>query len=209
MDPVKTTINTYNLIAQDYSDSYFDYYLNELEYIDEFLDLLPPKGKVLDAGCGPGGISKHLIEKGFEAVGIDLSENMLQIAKAKVPKGDFRNQEIRNLNFPPDHFDGVIASYSLVHVPKKDILSTLTGFNRVSKLDGVLFISVHEGNGEKLLDEPFKPGEKIFVDYFSSEEMENYLSQTEFQVLEKWSVKTKASEEFITNELIFISKKVS
>ncbi|MFW6282719.1 MAG: class I SAM-dependent methyltransferase, partial [Minisyncoccales bacterium] len=42
---------------------------------------------------------------------------------------DFREQDIRELDFPPESFDGIIASCSLIHIPKKDVHSLIESFH--------------------------------------------------------------------------------
>src|SRR5215211_4708844 len=52
------------------------------------LEPLPP-GRALDAACGTGRYARHLVERGHEVVGFDLTPEMLLRAAAKVPEGTF------------------------------------------------------------------------------------------------------------------------
>jgi SAM-dependent methyltransferase len=53
-----------------------------LQFIQEFLRLLPPGGRVLDAACGAGRYLPYLLEKGHAVLGIDQSQGMLTNAGA-------------------------------------------------------------------------------------------------------------------------------
>ena len=54
-------------------------FLNILHHID-----LPMKSKVLDVACGPGWTSQFLAKLGYDAFGIDISEDLIRIAKKRI-----------------------------------------------------------------------------------------------------------------------------
>ena len=58
--------------------------------------------KLLDIGCGPGIHLKKYIERGAEGFGIDLSTNMIKLAKEHCPKGTFKMGNIYALEFEDD-----------------------------------------------------------------------------------------------------------
>src|SRR3989338_6251916 len=100
-----TLKDTYNKIAEDWSrDHSGDTWW--IEGADKFSSFLKPGDSILDAGCGVGLNSEYLIKKGFNVLGIDFSEKMLEIAKGKVPDGEFRVMDIRDLSELEITFDG-------------------------------------------------------------------------------------------------------
>ncbi|MFH1314431.1 MAG: class I SAM-dependent methyltransferase [Candidatus Eisenbacteria bacterium] len=72
-------------------------------------------GNVLDIGCGPGVMVADLLNRGCTVRGIDTSEKMIDLARAKLEKteGKTRAQfsvgDIENLQFPDADFDAVIC----------------------------------------------------------------------------------------------------
>ncbi len=91
---------------------------------------------VLDAGCGTGYLSKKLRDQGALVTGIDFSERMIEIARAKNPNIDFRVDSCSELGTIDDeHFDMVIANYVLMDTP--DLWGTMKAFNRILRTDGV------------------------------------------------------------------------
>jgi ubiquinone/menaquinone biosynthesis C-methylase UbiE len=91
---------------------------------------------VLDAGCGTGYLSKKLRDQGARVTGIDFSERMIEIARAKHPDMDFRVDSCSHLaTIADEHFDMVIANYLLMDTP--DLRATMEAFNRVRKTGGV------------------------------------------------------------------------
>jgi len=91
---------------------------------------------VLDAGCGTGYLSKKLRDRGALVTGIDFSERMIEIARAKHPDIGFRVDSCSALRTIGDeHFDIVIANYVLMDVP--ELGGTMKAFNRVLRTGGM------------------------------------------------------------------------
>ena len=56
-------------------------------------------GKILDLGCGNGRAVKYFIDSGFQGVGVDVSDKMLELARRHIPKGVFFKKEFTKINF--------------------------------------------------------------------------------------------------------------
>lgn len=69
---------------------------------------LPPGGRVLDLACGTGRVSIPLAQQGFEVSGLDISDRVLEVARAEGPGLDFRRGDMRELPWEDESFDGVI-----------------------------------------------------------------------------------------------------
>src|SRR5260370_21627010 len=92
--------------------------------------------KVLDAGCGTGYLSRQLSDRGAVVAGIDISERMIDIARARHPNIDFRVDscsEIRTVRNA--EFDLVIANHVLMDTP--DLEGATYAFNRILRLGGI------------------------------------------------------------------------
>ena len=207
-EPILTTINTYNKIAQKYTEEFFDDW-SEKECLDQFLSTVKKGGKILDAGCGPGNFAKYFFNHGFEVQGIDLSEEMIKIARSKVPEVQFDLMDMRELNYNEESFNGVCAAYSLIHIPQKDIANTLMGFNRILENDGILFLALQEGQGERLVDEPFNPAERGLIKFFSIDEIIEELNKCNFRVIYTEIREPNSEKEFNNRKLFVVSRKIS
>src|SRR3989344_8387364 len=107
--------------------------------------ILPLKGKILEVGIGTG---KNIwyYNKEAEVVGIDFSENMLQITKEKLIKSGKRNialkqMDVENLKFKDNSFDYVVTTCVFCSVPNP--IKGLEEIRRVLKPTGKLIMIEH------------------------------------------------------------------
>jgi ubiquinone/menaquinone biosynthesis C-methylase UbiE len=178
---LKKTIETYNEIAHHYKQK-----TKNLELVDEikkFKKFLPKNAKVLDAGCGWGRDSK-ILAKSFSVIGIDLSEKLLDLAKAYASKAKFQIGDISKTNFPDNTFHGIWANDILLHLDRKDILPTLKEFHRLLKSSGILYVSVKEGEGESWEEEEMSNFKPRFYTWFKEDEIIKYFKKAGFRIIE-------------------------
>jgi ubiquinone/menaquinone biosynthesis C-methylase UbiE len=138
----------YNLAARRY-DQGRDRFKNR-DVVEPFCRLVRPGGRVLDVGCGAGiPVAQHLVASGFAVTGIDTSEAMLELASGRLPQAHLVRMDMRSLGFGDGSFDGVIACYSLIHVPMELHRQVIFDFERVLVAGGALLFSCgcHEWEG--------------------------------------------------------------
>lgn len=176
----KGVIDDYDDIAREYAEEFF-YDTSDDQYIDCFLQSLEGT-KILDVGCGNGRDCKYISQKGFDINGIDLSVGMLEIAKERVPEGKFEVMDITNITYPDNSYDGIISNCSLFHVPSEELPKTLESFARILKPNGKLLLILQEGLGETMVEEPYRKGVHIYMNYFSLEQIQNLLREYGFEV---------------------------
>ncbi len=94
-----------------------EYHSQTLPILDRLiLAQLPPAARILDLGCGTGGFTRSLAERGFAMTGMDGSEQMLHHARENVPSADFILADARNFDLSPS-FHAVISTFeALNHV---------------------------------------------------------------------------------------------
>ncbi len=177
----KLTANLYDKVAEKYTATFLTD--PDRDIVDLFLSFLPKNSRILDVGCGPGIIANYMHKKGYQIEGIDISEKMIELAKKRAPQCRFRLLDMRDLDYPQDSFDGIVALYSIIHIPKSDIFDVFTKFSRVLKSGGYLLVAVQEGKGEVLLSDPLAPGEKVFLNLFEKEELLEILNKLGFNIL--------------------------
>ncbi|BAU14452.1 methyltransferase type 11 [Leptolyngbya sp. NIES-3755] len=87
-------------------------------YFSFLLDQLPSSGqKVLEIGCGTGEFSRVLADRGWEVCAIDLSSNMIEIARSQsLSNIDFQVADVLKWEFPIEQFDVIVSIATLHHV---------------------------------------------------------------------------------------------
>jgi SAM-dependent methyltransferase len=124
-------------------------------------------GRVLDLGCGPGHITGYLRSLGVDATGIDLVPGFIAHAKAAHPDGDYRLGSMRSLGVEDGSVAGVLAWFSLIHLPPHDIDGALAEFRRVTAPAGTLVIGFFEGDEVAAFDHKVVTAYRWPVDEFS------------------------------------------
>ncbi|MFD6680495.1 class I SAM-dependent DNA methyltransferase [Micromonospora parva] len=103
-------------------------------------------GPVADVGCGTGRITAHLHALGVDAFGIDLSPGMIEVARRDHPGLRFEVGSMTDLDLPDGSVAGLVAWYSLIHIPDEEIGGVFTHFRRVVRPGGPLLLGFHVGD---------------------------------------------------------------
>lgn len=176
------TIGVYNAMADEYAKKLNDYAPRPEQ--EKFVSLLPTNATILDAGCGPGRDCEYFMKQGFQVVGVDLSDKLLDIAKQRVPQASFVKQDLRALDFSPSSFDGIWACASLLHLHRVEVPLVLQNFFHLLKPGGVLFVMVKEGISEADVKESLSSNMVRHFTYFTLAELTKLLEKAHFSVEE-------------------------
>jgi ubiquinone/menaquinone biosynthesis C-methylase UbiE len=194
---LKQTIEWYNKNAKLYDVQSSKY--SSLAQINDFVRLLPPKAKILDAGCGSGRDSDLLVKKSLEVIGLDLSTSLISLAKIKYPNIKFVVGNFLDLPFPNNSFNGVWAHASLVHLESvADVKKALKEFNRVLKSTGVIHVLVKANNNNErfeVVGDKLTGNSKRFFQYFRKEELKSLIEEIEFNIIKLYEFRDIYSEE--------------
>ena len=109
---------------------------------------LKPGAKILDVGCAKGFLVKDLVDLGFDAYGIDVSEYALGSCPDEVV-GRLHLGDMRTLPFRSNTFDVVVCINTLHNLNKIGALNAITEFNRIIKDPRSVFIQVDAWRDEK------------------------------------------------------------
>ena len=141
---VKDMDNYYDLNAQEFFDGTVNADMSS--HHEEFLNLIPKNGTILDAGCGSGRDTLMFKSLGFSVTAIDGSCEMCRLAS------DYTGQNVLHMQFQEikfnQEFDGIWASASLLHVPGSELEMVLTRLRDALKDNGILYASFKYGDFE-------------------------------------------------------------
>jgi SAM-dependent methyltransferase len=142
----------YDVFADDYLDHARDGFFNAHYDRPACLDLLGDVAgrDVLDVACGPGLYAEELVARGARVVGFDQSPRMVELARQRVPAGEFRVHDLAApLDWLPDgSADLVLFALALEYVD--DRTAVLRELCRVLRPDGALVLSRMHPTGDWL-----------------------------------------------------------
>ncbi len=136
LEILNQTKKTYNNISNSFSKSRFNIWP---EF--SFLERYDKKGSILDFGCGNGRFAA-LFSK-VEYFGIDISEELIKIAKKKFPEKNFYVFDGLNIPFENNFFSFIFSIAVFHHIPSKNLRQkVLKELRRVLMPGGLILISV-------------------------------------------------------------------
>jgi len=138
----------YSTLAEIYHEMYqhvFDYE-KEFNFYD---DLLKTNNchTILELGCGSGMLARRFMANGYDYLGLDLYNEMLDIARREIPSDRFIQCDMRNLSFD-QQFDAIlITGRSLAYViDNQGIIDTFNGVHKSLKNNGLLVFGIFDAN---------------------------------------------------------------
>ena len=153
-DHVAQTIATYNRIASDYKlTATPEMRAWEEASMRRFGGYLLGN-RVLVAGCGDGRDSRFLHSLGLTVSSFDLSEEMLKIAVAQDPDGNYSHLDLREISRCVGPYDGIHASGCLYHLARPEFRTCIEDCRELLSPDGVFYFNMKEGSGERFEERP-------------------------------------------------------
>ncbi len=177
-----------------------------------FCKELPERGSILDIGSGTGlPFAKLFLEKGFNYLGIDISSQMIKIAKKNVPIANFKELSMTDLNFK-NEFDAVFSSYSMLLLSPQLFKDVAKRIVKSLKRDGLFYLSLNE---PRVKDKDFDEdviceimGEIMYSRAYPEEEILSIFSLLDLKCLKIYR-EVQNSEEFGTEYMIvFVFRKI-
>jgi len=178
---------SYDLAAAKYHELFRDELDSkpyDRELLDRFATYFAPGSIVHDMGCGPiGHVGHYLQAKGLQVIGLDISQNCVDLASAHHPEMEFRVMDMADLTLEDHSADGVLSYYSIIHTPNRLIPRVLGEFHRVLKARGKLLLSVKEVQQGGFQEEFLGFRARIYFASFDVEEIARLLTESGFTIL--------------------------
>ena len=154
------------------------------ELLDRYAAMFDANETVCDMGCGPAHVARYLHERGVQVIGVDLSAEMVQQARRLNPELDIRQGDMMSLDVPDKSWAGIVAFYSIIHIPRPSVARALSELGRCLRPGGRLLMSFHIGDEVVHLEELW--GHPVTMDFifFGTDEMLGYLAEAGFDVEE-------------------------
>lgn len=156
--------------------------------LDRFAGSVRPGGVVADVGCGPGHVGRYVFERGVRVVGVDVSAQMIELARDLNPSMEFIRADMRVIDVPDQSWAGIVAFYSLIHIARNEMVATLRELKRVLEPGAPLLLAFHIGEQTIHLDEWWERDVSVDFFFYRPDEMRGWLEEAGFgidEVLER------------------------
>jgi 2-polyprenyl-3-methyl-5-hydroxy-6-metoxy-1,4-benzoquinol methylase len=167
MDETQKAADIFNKLAEGYQDKFMDVSLYA-DSFDFFCENIPnPNANILEIACGPGNITRFLLEKrpDFRILGTDLAPNMLHLAKINNPTANFILMDARNIATINEKYQAVVCGFCLPYLTKMAAIQFIKDAADRLETQGLLYISTMEDDYSASGFEKGSTGDEIFMHY--------------------------------------------
>ncbi|MEM6261899.1 MAG: methyltransferase domain-containing protein [Bacteroidota bacterium] len=143
--PILSPREIFDRFAEAYQERYADQSANEAS-LTVFCKALPGS-KVLEIGCGPGTLTKYLLDQqaDLELLGIDLAPNMVRLARQNFPTATFEVMDCREMVNLPATYHGILCGFVLPYLSREEAIQLIADATAISEPGAVIYFSTIEG----------------------------------------------------------------
>ncbi len=209
MDRYKETFETWDKVASLYEDRFMDLDLYNESY-DFFCNLITKDdAKLLEIGCGPGNITKYLLEKrpNFKISGIDIAPNMIELAKKHNPSASFAIMDCRHISGLETKYDGIVCGFCLPYLSETDCKIFIDDCKNLLNENGHLYLSFVEGNPNKSDYQVGSSGDRVYFYFYNLDWLIEQLKKHNFEQINVFKVNYQKAENEMDMHTILTAKK--
>ncbi len=208
MNQTKIAVNIFNKLASGYQDKFMDVsmYHNSL---DLFCDAIKNENaELLELACGPGNITKYLLDKrpDFKILGTDLAPNMIELAKINNPTAMFELMDCRAIISLNKKYDGILFGFGLPYLSKEEAIQFINDASKQLNKNGILYISTMEDDNSKSGFKTGSTGDTMYQNFHQADYLTQSLVETDFKIIH-FERKEYIYNEEKTIDLIIIASK--
>ncbi|MEV4886362.1 class I SAM-dependent methyltransferase [Chitinophaga ginsengisegetis] len=207
MDKLQMAINVFNKRAVQYQDKFMDVALYR-DSFDLFCNSIPKqRAAVLEIACGPGNITRYLLEKrpGFHLLGIDLAPNMLELARSNNPQAEFMLMDGRDILRLNKLFDGIMCGFCLPYLSREEAVKMIGDAARLLLPGGIFYISTMEDDYARSGFQRSGASDELYMYYHQADYLVNALNANGFKIMDIQRKQYPAADGSTTTDLIIIA----
>ncbi len=210
MDKNKIAVGVFDKHATLYQEKFMDVNLYG-DTFDFFCDTIKKQdADLLEIACGPGNITKYLLNKrpDLKIFGIDLAPAMIELAKINNPTAEFHLMDCRQIGTITKKFDAIMCGFCLPYLTKDETIKLLSDASILLNSKGVLYISTMEDDYNKSGFKKGSTGDEIFMHFYQADFLTLILKKNNFNILKLDRKEYDITDETKTTDLILIAEKL-
>ncbi len=198
------------------ADAYAEHLFDELDrkpldrhLLNRFAESVRGRGLVADLGCGPGHVARYLRGQGVDVTGIDLSPEMVRVARARNPGIEFFTGDMTALDLKDASVAGIVAFYSIVHADAAGLAPIFSEMRRVIRADGLVLVAFHVGDHVVDVDELFGAHVSLTFRFHTPEGVARTLDAAGFRVIEQTEREPYEGAEYPSRRCYLLARRSS
>lgn len=208
MDKTNLAVNVFNQCAEMYQERFMDLSMYH-ETFDAFCNSIKPTpAKILELACGPGNITKYLLNKrpDFTLLATDLAPNMLELAQINNPSVTFKLLDCKAFTSLNQTFDAIICGFGLPYLTKEEAIQLIADASKQLNPNGVLYISTMEDDYSKSGLQTSSDGKHtLFMHFHQADYLTETMTNNGFELIELKRISYNNPKP--TTDLVLIARK--
>ncbi len=184
MDKSKQAVAVFNRRASEYAARYMDISLYH-DTLDAFCDSLKTGASLLELACGPGNITRYLLDKrpDLNISATDLAPNMVAIASDTNPEADVFLLDMRFIGADIGAFDAVVCGFGLPYLSREEAIAMIARLQTFLNPGGMIYLSTMEGRYEtSALQKSSDGADEIFIHFHEAGYLAGTLESAGFEI---------------------------
>jgi len=203
MTKIDTAKYVFNKRAVQWAEKYMDVSMYH-EALDVFFGLLPQNASLLEIACGPGNLTKYLLQQrpDIRVIGLDIAPNMVELARVNNPAATFAVMDCRDINELTERYDAVMCGFALPYFSKTEATNLIGDVANLLEEGGAFYLSTMEGDYSRSGIQTSSYGDRVYMHYHPADYLVETLTSVGFQVNELRRVDIPGEETEGINDLI-------
>lgn len=208
-DKIQQAAGIFNEAANSYQEKYMDTSVYHSTF-DLFCNSIVKSGAdVLDIACGPGNITKYLLEKrpDLKILGIDLAPNMLVLARINNPAAEFQLMDGRDIGTLHRKYHGIMCGFCLPYLSKEEAVDLVSDASKILLPGGVLYVSTMEDDYSKSGIQRSSSGNELYMHYHEAGYLCKAFEENGFEIIKLQRISYTSADATPTTDLVIIGIK--
>lgn len=194
--------------AKIYQDKFMDVSLfaDTFNFFSDYITA--DHSRILDIACGPGNITKYLLDRNpeYKILGIDLSPNMLDLAQANNPLAKFQLMDCREIDTIEQKFEGITCGFCLPYLTREEAIELIANVSRLLTPGGIFYLSTMEDDYTKSRFQTSSTGDQVYVHYHQEDYLTKAFKQNNFDVVYLKRFRSPDKDGLMITDLVLIGR---
>jgi SAM-dependent methyltransferase len=180
-DPSEFVAAGYDLASERYTEAAKAGNEVRDRYTRAIVERVEAGSDVLDLGCGAGQPTTEILAEHFRVTGVEVSGSQIARARETIPGARFIQGDMCQVEHPESSFDGVVAFYSVIHVPRQRQQALLDSIYQWLRPNGLFIASMASTGSERWVEEDFF-GAPMYWSSFDADTNEQMIRDAGFEI---------------------------